>query len=154
MELRRPECSRSTIASRPARMLNSARSSGRASVRHSRAVSTPRSARSMQWIRSDRWLVADSWGLSMVSRSREARGLGVPRGEDAYGQAGGQAGALAGWAADVQRAADRGDAIEQAAQAGPFGGVGAAGTVVGDRHLQRAVGGRDVHADPVRSGVL
>ena len=37
IELRRPECVRSTIARRPARML----SWGRASVRHSRAVSTP-----------------------------------------------------------------------------------------------------------------
>src|SRR5215213_5863022 len=41
MELRRPECIRSTIARRPASMLSSPRSRGRASVTHSRAVSTP-----------------------------------------------------------------------------------------------------------------
>ena len=41
MELRRPECIRSAIARRPARMPSSPRSRGRASVRHSRAVSTP-----------------------------------------------------------------------------------------------------------------
>src|SRR6476619_2198210 len=41
MELRRPECIRSIIARRPARMLSSPRSRGPASVRHSRVVSTP-----------------------------------------------------------------------------------------------------------------
>src|SRR3954466_781329 len=66
MELRRPECIRSTIARRPARMLSSPRSRGRASVRHSRAVSTPpvRSVHPMDPIGSvDRgWLM---WGLSV-----------------------------------------------------------------------------------------
>ena len=62
MELRRPECIRSTIARRPARMLSSPRSRGRASVRHSRAVSTPPVRSVHRMIRSDRWVVAGSWG--------------------------------------------------------------------------------------------
>jgi hypothetical protein len=71
MELRRPECIRSTLARRPARMLSSPRSSGRASVRHSRAVSTPpvRSVHPMDPIGS----VGRGWLMgplsSMVSRS-------------------------------------------------------------------------------------
>ena len=85
---------------------------------------------------------------------RADRGLCVSRCKDAYGQAGGQAGAPAGRAADVHLAAEGGDAVGQATQAGPIGGIGAAGAVVGDRDLQRAVGLCDVHTDRVRSGVL
>ena len=59
-ELRRPECIRSTIARRPASIPSSPRRSGRASVRHSRAVSLPgRSAHRMDPIGSAG--VAGSW---------------------------------------------------------------------------------------------
>src|SRR5918993_740399 len=75
MDLRRPEWTRSTIARRPARMLSSPRSRGRASVRHSRAVSTPpvRSVHPMDPIGS----VGRGWlmGLlrSVVSQSGDAQ---------------------------------------------------------------------------------
>ena len=105
-----------------------------------------RCARSIRWIRSDPRVGADSWGLSMVSRSRETRGLGVTRGEDAYGQACGQAGALAGRAGDIHPAADGVDGVDETPQPGPFNAIGAANPVVGDSHFQRPSDGGDVHA--------
>ena len=78
MELRRPECFRSAIARRPARMLSSARSRGRARVRHSLAGSTPpvRSVHPMDPIGS----VGRGWLIGPLSSvvSRPVAGTSMP----------------------------------------------------------------------------
>ena len=78
IELRRPECIRSTIARRPARTLSSpAAGAGQGSGIPERSA-LPRCVRSIRWTRSDRWGVGGSWGLSIRWCRRQVAGTSTP----------------------------------------------------------------------------
>src|SRR4051794_12636145 len=71
-----------------------------------------------------------------------------------HGDLGAQARAAAGRAFDGDRPVEHGDAVHEAAQAGPAARVGAADAVVGDVHDHAATGAPDCDARPGRVGVL